>query len=296
MRAITQVNLTYWLNFVKITWLAIGDMASKLIHAVFAGASSFFNIICGKNTRQGLEIIAINQIGRKKMENTVAEDIANLKANGRIVIEKLGPVLGMTLGYDKQSVRQVHDFIEGLWENDSLKENPPEKQLNMFGAFLGECIATNVGGEWQWLEVEQSFGIAFQAGQHDFIVFPIAKVWKHFRNGSKAGGDGILGFYEVAVEAMGKGKFDRPTVLKASEPDNEAAKASVTEAAKAPITEAAKLPLIGPVLRWPVSMFVAIPPAIIIGGWFPREHAQLGLPLLWGMATVLIWRLLGPRK
>ncbi len=234
------------------------------------------------------------------MDDTSAKDIESLQANARVVIEQLGPLYEVELGYNKQSVLFVHDFIEGLWDNESLKDDPPAKQLDMLGAFLGECIAVNVGGSWQWSEDHQTYGIAFKAGAFEFVVHPINKVWKHFKNGSKEGGDGILGFYETAVEVMAKGMFDDVKHKKTSVADTN--KTSSTES-KQP-TANFRPPFIVPHLRLPVSIIGAVCLAIVPAGitttllGFDRRP-PMGIYILllfWCGIAIWLWRVLGPRK
>ena len=64
-----------------------------------------------------------------------------------------------------------------------------------FGAYLGEAIRRNLGGDWGYSEQEGYF-LENVGGQ--VKLFPFAKTLKRFKDGE---GDS-LGFYYVAVKHM----------------------------------------------------------------------------------------------
>ena len=105
---------------------------------------------------------------------------------------------GGPLRFDSASVDQVELLIEQSRAKPSLWPG----LVNAFGAFLGECIAQATAGVWTWDESLEDWSIRFDNGT---AVYPFAKVQKQFENGLD--GDGISGFYDVAVNQLAAGKI-----------------------------------------------------------------------------------------
>ncbi|MFX0094729.1 MAG: hypothetical protein ACFFBD_23535 [Candidatus Hodarchaeota archaeon] len=102
--------------------------------------------------------------------------------------------LGITLGYDEESVAWVDGHIE-LIKEDSLDQETLETLICLFGAYLGECICHQFGGHWkmaydQWV-------ISFPIGVKSFLAFPFVKVEKQFLGNQ----DSILGYF-IMISAI----------------------------------------------------------------------------------------------
>lgn len=109
------------------------------------------------------------------------------------LILTLADKLGVNLKFDRASVAWMDGYIERLRPN--LEESATIGLSNSIGAFLGECIIANHGGEWR--ETEGMWGVYFD---DENAAYPMAKVQKHLLNGS---GDSILSFYDVIPIVFG---------------------------------------------------------------------------------------------
>lgn len=119
------------------------------------------------------------------------ERIKHLAQN---LISTLSDKLGVHLNYDRASVEWIDGYIERTRPN---LDGPAVLGLsNSIGAFLGECIIANHGGQWR--ESEGAWGVYFD---EENAAYPFAKVEKHLLNGS---GDSILSFYDVIPVIFGK--------------------------------------------------------------------------------------------
>lgn len=126
--------------------------------------------------------------------------VTNIRNRGQLVIKELGPISGITFGFNKESVRWVEGYIERC-RNAGEKEGDFDGLINSLGSFLGECIVKNAGGEWRWFEEQQTIGVVLPTGDG---VFPFAKTRKQFAKGLR-GGDSVYSFYDIAVNFMANG-------------------------------------------------------------------------------------------
>ncbi|TDM06733.1 MAG: hypothetical protein C4K60_19785 [Ideonella sp. MAG2] len=108
--------------------------------------------------------------------------------------------LQQELTYDQAGVRWLDAYI------DRARRRPSSDQwqgaIHLIGAFLGECIVRNVGGQWSSHE-----GMHCVVLNHSHSAFPHNKVAKQFDNGSE-GGDSILGFYQT-TETLNEALFSK---------------------------------------------------------------------------------------
>ncbi|HEX8476527.1 MAG TPA: hypothetical protein VF666_21195 [Pyrinomonadaceae bacterium] len=104
----------------------------------------------------------------------------------------------VNLGYDNESVEWVDGFVERqrLREDENLAGG----LTNIIGAYLGECIIHNYGGEWRSEADEggETWGVFFDDGN---AAFPFAKVHKQFLNGAE---DSIYSFYRTIPVVFGR--------------------------------------------------------------------------------------------
>lgn len=92
------------------------------------------------------------------------------------------------IGFDEEGVRWLDDVIE-----QQRTHGDPANRFNLmqvFGAFLGECIIRKSGGTWA--RYDETICVRFDEG----ATFPFNKVVKQFENG-RAGGDSVLGMYNT---------------------------------------------------------------------------------------------------
>lgn len=93
----------------------------------------------------------------------------------------------LNLKYDQDSVKFVEGFIE---RNKSNFDKEGIKGLiNSLGAYLGQCIIRNYGGQWQLDSETGSVAVAFDDKNK---AYPFAKVSKQFDNGLE---DSVYSFY-----------------------------------------------------------------------------------------------------
>ncbi|MFX0094728.1 MAG: hypothetical protein ACFFBD_23530 [Candidatus Hodarchaeota archaeon] len=104
------------------------------------------------------------------------------------VIRIIREDLGIALEYDEESVAWVDGYIERIKERSSDQESF-ENLIGAFGAYLGECIRHQFGGQWE--EIDGQWAIVFIEGKKHVEVFPFGKVEKQFHSNY----DSILEFF-----------------------------------------------------------------------------------------------------
>lgn len=129
-----------------------------------------------------------------------AETLSQIAHNGEFAVREFGALVDFPFGLNKDSVAWVEGFIER--QRAAGHAEPGGGLHSVIGSFLGEAIIAAAGGRWD--EDGNGIGILFANGNK---CFPFAKVGKQFENG-RAGGDSILGFYDVAVEQVATGRLD----------------------------------------------------------------------------------------
>lgn len=95
---------------------------------------------------------------------------------------------GREIGFDEDGVRWLDDVIE-----QQRERGDPANRLSLiqvFGAFLGECIVRESGGAWA------RYDEALCVLSDEVATFPFNKVAKQFENG-RVGGDSVLGMYNT---------------------------------------------------------------------------------------------------
>jgi len=107
------------------------------------------------------------------------------------IAESLKINAGITLQYDKKSVKALEGFIEQLRQ---LKSKEAERIIKNAGIWLGECIRTLFGGQWQYNEEFKEWGITFT--KNELTAFPISKAYKQYENGLS---DSVYG-YIIGIE------------------------------------------------------------------------------------------------
>jgi len=106
-------------------------------------------------------------------------------------VETVRKIFGEELDYSEASIAKLDEIINKGWP-----DRPPamlEPTVVTFGAYLGEAIRRNIGGEWGFAESEGYF-LDRVGGKAK--IFPFNKVTKRFRNGE----EDSLGFYYRAMK------------------------------------------------------------------------------------------------
>lgn len=95
----------------------------------------------------------------------------------------------LKLGYDDRSVKYIEGFIERVKTEFTQDERPG--LIQAIGAFIGQCIILNYGGQWEIDNDRDELCIAFDDANK---IFPFAKVRKQFEHGLE---DSVYSFYNV---------------------------------------------------------------------------------------------------
>lgn len=111
----------------------------------------------------------------------------DIKQNAEDTIKMFAGSHQKNLKYDEEGVKFLDEFINesGSKFNDAQKD----QLIRFLGAFLGECVRLNYGGDWEVVNNEAA--VKFDEKN---AVFPFSKTRKHFENGSE---DSILSFYQI---------------------------------------------------------------------------------------------------
>lgn len=124
----------------------------------------------------------------------VDPELAQLQSDLRFNAEELRRVarehMQVEVDYDLAGMRWLDGYIQRQHE----KGDPAtfHGQMNTLGAFFGECIIRNIGGEWARNEEYETVWVRFDDNNG---AFPFNKVKKHLHNGAEEG-DSVLGMYE----------------------------------------------------------------------------------------------------
>ena len=104
--------------------------------------------------------------------------------NAVLVQQMLGERAGIAFDYGPASVEWLDGYISRI--RGTTKE--PGRLSQVLGSYLGEAIRRRDGGRWV-RERDGEVGLELAKG---FVVYPFAKVEKHFANGE---GDSVLALY-----------------------------------------------------------------------------------------------------
>jgi hypothetical protein len=113
------------------------------------------------------------------------------------LISTCAETLGVSLRYDRVSVEWLSGYIERI--RPHLDESSVNGLANSVGAFPGECIIANYGGQWR--ESEGNWGVFFSESDDRDAAFPFNKARKHLLYGAE---DSILSFYNVLPVVLGR--------------------------------------------------------------------------------------------
>ncbi|WP_126419525.1 hypothetical protein [Asticcacaulis excentricus] len=111
---------------------------------------------------------------------------------------------GVDLDFSADSVARLENLLVTLHKSlpkgriqKLFKKSPTDEEIRLMskvlGAYLGEVIRRNKGGEWASNEQFDALGLYFG---DDKWVFPVAKVHKRLMNGEE---DNVFSFYQIAM-------------------------------------------------------------------------------------------------
>ena len=126
--------------------------------------------------------------------------LSGIQSNVAFALEEFGTLTEAPFGLDKPSVEWVEGYIERM--RTRLGGPPAPGLVGVIGSFLGQAIIA--AGDGKWAE-DPAHGIGIRFANGDWC-FPFAKVKKQFSDGLE-GDESILGFYNVAIEYVAKGKL-----------------------------------------------------------------------------------------
>jgi hypothetical protein len=123
--------------------------------------------------------------------------VERIRANAAKVLALARAQLDEEVGYDGAGVRWLDGYIQRQHERGDPAEQ--EVLVSALGAYLGECIIRNIGGEWA--EREGWWHVRFDDRNS---ASPFSKVRKQLKYGEE---DSVLCFYAlVAMFFSGHGE------------------------------------------------------------------------------------------
>ena len=112
-----------------------------------------------------------------------------IRANAALVIGQFSPLADFDFGFNARSVAWVDGFIENQRQRPDRDHHTEESLIDILGSFLGECIISCFGGQWE--QREDQWCIHFGSRN---ALYPFHKVRKRFANGPQ---DSIETFFSL---------------------------------------------------------------------------------------------------
>ena len=137
--------------------------------------------------------------------------IDQLKKNANWVRDNFGRESGLSdFGYNAPSIEYVDGFIERNVRG-TRDRNTLAKYISLLGAFVGEAIRSQHGGEW--IETDNFPVLKIERGEMVHGIQPFGKVEKRIVNGES---DSLIFFFNDFVPAILEGRA--PPEWKVAEP------------------------------------------------------------------------------
>jgi hypothetical protein len=116
--------------------------------------------------------------------------LQQVRANAAWVAENFGKQSGIEpFAHTAGSIDYLDAFLERQEALVKASGESVNRFVSLLGAYLGECIIANYGGEW--LESPQGLAIRIHTKTQIHFLQPFHKVYKRIANGS----EDSLGFY-----------------------------------------------------------------------------------------------------
>jgi hypothetical protein len=123
-----------------------------------------------------------------------------IRANAGLVVQQLREPSGIEdFGYNMQSVAWVDEYIEQQRSRSDLSKASIDRLIQTLGAFLGESVIANYGGQWRQTDEVWEVVLAPDKFRPDSAVYPFAQVLWHLRAGRDAGHGTRAWFQEIPV-------------------------------------------------------------------------------------------------
>jgi hypothetical protein len=108
--------------------------------------------------------------------------LQQIRSNAARVAENFGKQSGIApFANTPESIEYLDEFLERQAATVKASEASINKFVSLLGAYLGECIIANYGGQWQ--ESPQGVSIAIKTKTQHHILQPFHKVYKRISNG-----------------------------------------------------------------------------------------------------------------
>jgi hypothetical protein len=110
--------------------------------------------------------------------------LQQIRANAAWVAESFGKQSGIEpFAYTAESVDYLDQFLERQGASVKASALSVNKFVHLLGAYLGECIIANYGGEWQ--ESPQGAAVFIRTKTQAHWLLPFHKVYERITNGSE---------------------------------------------------------------------------------------------------------------
>lgn len=134
--------------------------------------------------------------GRQEIQISVGESMAKF-AKHAVNFAKQG--FKIKLDFSDNSIKDLEKILEVFYNGFTPERKPTEDELQnaavIWGAYLGETLRRNYGGEWA---VENEISVLNISG---FKIFPSSKVYKRLTNGPE---DNVAFYYDTFKAELAK--------------------------------------------------------------------------------------------
>ncbi|MNS21856.1 hypothetical protein D3C72_536330 [compost metagenome] len=104
---------------------------------------------------------------------------------------------GVLLDYSEESLEDLERLATQLWPNPIEEQEALDALLSNWGAYLGQAILENLGGEWTFRKDLEHASVHFP--RTGLEAFPFHKMRKRLALGAE---DSMVDFYEAIVEEL----------------------------------------------------------------------------------------------
>jgi len=103
---------------------------------------------------------------------------------------------GMSFDYSEAGISDLEDWVDRLWDPNGPRPTEAELDTNtkLVGAYLGEVMIRNIGGEWVMGSDPRQPAVEIKPGR---VAFVLNKVYKRQLNGTQ---ESFIDFYHGAKQ------------------------------------------------------------------------------------------------
>ncbi len=104
---------------------------------------------------------------------------------------------GRTFDYSEAGIRDLDDWVDNLWDPSGPRPTEAELDTNtkLVGAYLGEIIIRNIGGQWVMANDPRQPAVEIKPGR---VALVLNKVYKRQVNGTQE--SSLAEFYRGAQQ------------------------------------------------------------------------------------------------